>query len=282
MGKVEVNRKLKNKKRKFIILGICLLVACSFCYLQNNMLTVSDYTYASDKVTGDLEGYTIVQISDLHNKRFGRHQEHLLEKISRLAPDMIVITGDLVDSSHMDIEKALEFVEGAIELAPVYYVTGNHEHWLKEEDFHLLMEGLDWTGVVILDNEAQEIKVGNQHFVLLGLDDKSLYDDTLKKMKVNNKELNLLLAHEPQCLSNYSESRVDLVFSGHAHGGQFIVPFIGAVIAPDQGFFPEYTEGMYVKNGTTMVVSRGLGNSVIPLRLFNYPDIVCVTLEKER
>lgn len=193
---------------------------------------------------------------------------------------MIVITGDLVDSSHMDIEKALEFVEGAIELAPVYYVTGNHEHWLKEEDFHLLMEGLDRAGVVILDNEAQEIKVGNQHFVLLGLDDKSLYDDTLKKMKVNNKELNLLLAHEPQCLSNYSESRVDLVFSGHAHGGQLIVPFIGAVIAPDQGFFPEYTEGIYVKNGTTMVVSRGLGNSVIPLRLFNYPDIVCVTLEK--
>lgn len=272
--------KLKNRKRKIVILFICLFIAGFFCYLQNNLLTVSNYIYESEKVSGDLEGYTIVQISDLHNKQFGKHQKRLLKKVNALAPDMIVLTGDLVDSNHTDIEKSLDFVEGAVKIAPVYYVTGNHEYWLEEEDLHFLMERLNRAGVVILDNEAQKIEKGNQHFLLLGLNDKSLCDDTLKEMKVNDGEFNLLLAHEPQCISNYSAKHVDLVFSGHAHGGQFILPFIGAVIAPDQGFLPEYTEGMYTEGRTTMVVSRGLGNSVIPLRLFNYPDIVCVKLEK--
>lgn len=118
--------------------------------------------------------------------------------------------------------------------------------------------------------------------MLVGLDDRHLADETLKSLirDCDSNCLSVVLAHEPQYIEDYSNAGADLVLSGHAHGGQFILPFIGAVVAPDQGLLPEYTEGRYDMNHTTMYVSRGLGNSVIPVRLFNRPEIVCIDLGK--
>lgn len=262
-----------------LIGGIVLIIVFVFCYWQNTMLTVSDYEYSNKKVTKELDGYTIVQISDLHNRRFGKEQKWLLKKIENLKPDMIVITGDLVDSNHTNIEKAQELVQGACQIAPVYYVTGNHEYWLSDEEQKELKDVLEASGVILLENESITITKGTSSFVLSGLNDNSLLGDTLQSMKLDSDKLNILLAHEPQYLSNYSSCGVDLVLSGHAHGGQFILPFIGAVYAPDQGFRPKYTEGRYTAGQTTMFVSRGLGNSVIPVRLFNFPEVVCIRLK---
>lgn len=267
------------KKKKMLIGGIVLIIVFVFCYWQNTMLTVSDYEYSNKKVTKELDGYTIVQISDLHNRRFGKEQKWLLKKIENLKPDMIVITGDLVDSNHTNIEKAQELVQGACQIAPVYYVTGNHEYWLSDEEQKELKDVLEASGVILLENESITITKGTSSFVLSGLNDNSLLGDTLQSMKLDSDKLNILLAHEPQYLSNYSSCGVDLVLSGHAHGGQFILPFIGAVYAPDQGFRPKYTEGRYTAGQTTMFVSRGLGNSVIPVRLFNFPEVVCIRLK---
>ena len=145
----------------------------------------------------------------------------------------------------------------------------------------ILLSGLRASGITILENECVNIDKGDSSFALVGLDDRNLSDNTLANILQDYKsEFTVVLAHEPQYITNYSGEKVDLVMSGHAHGGQFRLPFIGGVVAPDQGFNPQYTEGEYKMKDTTMIVSRGLGNSIIPVRLFNYPEIVCVELKQ--
>ena len=259
-----------------------------FCNFQNKHLETTHYTYAAEQLGADLEGYRIVQISDLHNAKFGKNNQKLVDRIRECEPDMIVLTGDLVDSNHTNVDRAVQFVDEIVKICPVYYVTGNHEYWLEKSEYDELMDGLIGAGVVILDDQVVEISMGDAKFRLVGLDDKSLADGTLGTLLNNaqnvahedseKKEFTVVLAHEPQYLARYAGTGVDLVLSGHAHGGQFRLPFVGGIVAPDQGFFPEYTAGEYYMDGTEMIVSRGLGNSVIPVRLFNYPEIVCVEL----
>ncbi len=270
-------RKLPSKR--IWILMIIALILIPFFLFQNKHLVITNYTYESDKLGTDLDGYRIVQISDLHNATFGKNNRKLLDAIKSCSPDMIVITGDLVDSNHTDVERAVSFVEQAVTIAPVYYVTGNHEYWLTSTDRQQTLQGILSAGAIDLDNLSVPITHGDSSFLLVGLDDHHLVDETLKRLLTNQDELSIVLAHEPQYLQEYADAGADLVLSGHAHGGQFRLPFIGGLIAPDQGFLPEYTSGDYTIADTDMIVSRGLGNSIIPIRLFNYPEIVCVELK---
>lgn len=273
---------MKNLKyKKYVILFIVVIVITIFCFWQNNDIVVSNYVYKAEQISADLSGYTIAQISDLHNKEFGKEQKRLLKILKVENPNLIVITGDIVDSSHTDIDVALEFVKGAVEIAPVYYVTGNHEYWLKADDWDVLMQGLKQCGATILDDEVVEI--GNDRsFYLIGLNDNSLSSNILNELcsNLDSDKLQIVLAHEPQYIINYSEADVNLVLSGHAHGGQIRLPFLGGLVAPDQGIFPKYTSGIYIENNTTMIVSRGLGNSIIPIRIFNRPEVVIVKLQR--
>lgn len=265
-----------------------VIVIILFCNFQNKHLETTHYTYAAEQLGADLEGYRIVQISDLHNAKFGKNNQKLVDRIRECEPDMIVLTGDLVDSNYTNVDRAVQFVDEIVKICPVYYVTGNHEYWLEKSEYDELMDGLIGAGVVILDDQVVEISRGDAKFRLVGLDDKSLADGTLGTLLNNThnvvhedsdeREFTVVLAHEPQYFARYAGTGVDLVLSGHAHGGQFRLPFVGGIVAPDQGFLPEYTAGEYYMNGTEMIVSRGLGNSVIPVRLFNFPEIVCVEL----
>ncbi len=298
-----MNKKnIRSNRKKYIKSAIVLLIVIAlllFCSYQNRHLETTYYTYKAEQLGADLEGYRIVQISDLHNVKFGKNNQKLVDRIRECEPDMIVLTGDLVDSNHTNVDRAVQFVDEIVKICPVYYVTGNHEYWLEKSEYDELMDGLVSAGVVILDNQVVEISRGDAKFRLVGLDDRSLADGTLEALlsdeSIRNnqaeqkeetadnedsgeKELTVVLAHEPQYLARYAGTGVDLVLSGHAHGGQFRLPFVGGIVAPDQGFLPEYTAGEYYMNGTEMIVSRGLGNSVIPVRLFNYPEIVCVDL----
>lgn len=293
---IRSNRKKYIKSALVLLIVIALLLFCSY---QNRHLETTYYTYKAEQLGADLEGYRIVQISDLHNVKFGKNNQKLVDRIRECEPDMIVLTGDLVDSNHTNVDRAVQFVDEIVKICPVYYVTGNHEYWLEKSEYDELMDGLVSARVVILDNQVVEISRGDAKFRLVGLDDRSLADGTLEALlsdeSIRNnqaeqkeetadnedsgeKELTVVLAHEPQYLARYAGTGVDLVLSGHAHGGQFRLPFVGGIVAPDQGFLPEYTAGEYYMNGTEMIVSRGLGNSVIPVRLFNYPEIVCVDL----
>lgn len=280
-GKSKKQKSRNTKKQKYIKLAITLsivIVIILFCNFQNKHLETTHYTYAAEQLGVDLDGYRIVQISDLHNAKFGKNNQKLVDRIRECEPDMIVLTGDLVDSNHTNVDRAVQFVDEIVKICPVYYVTGNHEYWLEKSEYDELMDGLIGAGVVILDDQVVEISRGDAKFRLVGLDDKSLTDGTLEALLSDEKEFTVVLAHEPQYLVRYASSGVDLVLSGHAHGGQFRLPFVGGIVAPDQGFLPEYTAGEYYMNGTEMIVSRGLGNSVIPVRLFNFPEIVCVDL----
>lgn len=270
--------KEKRIKRLCIILIIGLL-CFAFCWYENNHLVVTEYNYYNEKLPEQLDGYRIVMISDLHNAEFGTNNEKLLSRIQELKPDIIVITGDIVDSSHTNIDAAINVTENAMKICPVYYVTGNHEYWLTDDDFEKLKNGMRDVGVKILDNEISYIGTQESTFAIIGLNDKSLQNQTLKNLvQESGGKMTLVLAHEPQYFSQYANAGADLVLAGHAHGGQFRLPFIGGVIAPDQGFAPEYTEGEFFEGNTEMIVSRGLGNSVVPVRLFNDPEIVFIEL----
>ena len=299
-----MNKKnIRSNRKKYIKSAIVLLIVIAlllFCSYQNRHLETTYYTYKAEHLDAEFDGYRIVQISDLHNAKFGKDNQKLVDRIRECEPDMIVLTGDLVDSNHTNVDRAVQFVDEIVKICPVYYVTGNHEYWLEASEYDELMSGLTGAGAVILDDQVVEISRGDAKFRLVGLDDKSLADGTLeallsdesirhdqagqKEETADNedsgeKEFTVVLAHEPQYLARYASAGVDLVLSGHAHGGQFRLPFVGGIVAPDQGFFPEYTAGEYYMDGTEMIVSRGLGNSVIPVRLFNYPEIVCVELK---
>lgn len=272
---------IRSNRKKYIKSAIVLLIVITlllFCNFQNKHLETTHYTYEAEQLGVDLDGYRIVQISDLHNAKFGKNNQKLVDRIRECAPDMIVLTGDLVDSNHTNVDRSVQFVNEIVKICPVYYVTGNHEYWLDTSEYENLMDGVASAGVIILDNQVVEISRWDAKFRLVGLDDKSLADGTLEALLSDEKELTVVLAHEPQYFARYAGTGVDLVLSGHAHGGQFRLPFVGGIVAPDQGFLPEYTAGEYYMNGTEMIVSRGLGNSVIPVRLFNYPEIVCVEL----
>jgi predicted MPP superfamily phosphohydrolase len=271
---------MKKRKKLIIIVVIMALTVC-FCWLQNNRLTVTYYPYENEKISKDWDGCRILQISDLHNKEFGKNNGRLLKKIEQLEPDIILLTGDIVDSNHTDIEAAISFAEQVVNISPTYYVTGNHENWLSEEEKRMLIDSLKSLGVTCLENEAATIEKNHSTISLVGLNDENLSDDTLKCLtdNIDKDNLTVVLAHEPQYFAHYCETDVDLVLSGHAHGGQIRLPFLGGLVAPDQGFLPEYTEGRHTNGATTMIISRGLGNSIIPLRLFNQPEIVCVDLQ---
>lgn len=270
------------KKKKKRALGVILIVVLVlFCIWQNNYLSESTYDYDVSKIDSGLKGLKIVQISDLHNKKFGKDQRKLLEKIENYQPDYIFVTGDVVDANHTNIDVALDFFEGAVEIAPVYFVIGNHEVWLEEEQLSRLREGMEALGVTYLEHECLRVPYGETGFNLMGLDVDNLYGSGLEQCQqaADPEKFTILLAHEPEYFERYCNIGVDLVFAGHAHGGQVRLPFVGGLVAPGQGFLPKYSAGTFTENSTTMVVSRGLGNSIIPVRVFNFPEIVYMELK---
>ena len=188
-----------------------------------------------------------------------------------------------MDCHRTDLAPPMELVRGLAALAPVYYVTGNHEWVLPSRVRGELLAGLEEAGAVVLENRTASIRSGEGGFTLLGLSDKNLTDGTLEELMggVPAGELAVLLAHQPQHWDRYAAAGADLVFSGHAHGGQVRLPLAGGLYAPGQGVLPALTEGVHTAGGSALVISRGLGNSTFPLRLFNRPEVVALTLRAE-
>ncbi len=241
---------------------------------ENTHFVITNYEYKDPKVPREMDGLRLLQISDLHNQSFGKENRRLLEAVRQCEADGIMITGDLIDSTFTNPQKALAFAEELVKIAPVYYCTGNHEHRMSAKDLRLFLQGLSALGVRVLSDEAIDFYGGT----LVGLKDPSSQKHTLKRILKDRKEdsFTLLLSHKPHYFENYLEA--DLVLSGHAHGGQIYIPFLGGFIAPGQGYFPKYTKGFYTMENTTMLVSRGIGNSHRIPRVFNPPELVIVTL----
>ncbi|MGB3259271.1 metallophosphoesterase [Paenisporosarcina sp.] len=264
------------------LLKVIFAIACliGFLYVNNHWLTVSHHTLASPEIPSTFDGYRIVQISDLHDATFGENQQRLVNKIKKEKPHMIVITGDLIDSNRYDLPNSLALIDKIVELTDVYYVTGNHE--VATNDVEHIKEELRTRGVRVLSNETLNITRDGMSISLTGIDD-PLTGATAAQMigasNVPNDAFSILLAHRPEDFQTYKDAGIDATFTGHAHGGQFRLPYVGGLVAPGQGYFPTYTAGIHEEDQSTLIVSRGLGNSIIPIRLFNLPEIVVVTLK---
>ncbi len=266
--------------KKFI--GAVFMLA-AYLYWQDNSIMVTKYEYQSKKVPQSFYGYRIVQISDLQNKVFGKNHKKLIDIVKKQHPDGIIITGDLLDRNRTNVSSVIELITEIINIAPVYYVSGNHEH--QSGKYNELISALKQNGVFVLENDKQIITKQNETISILGIKDKSVnanYQKVLSVLSnVEKTDFQILLSHRPELLSVYSQYDIDVVFTGHAHGGQIRIPFIGGVFAPHQGFFPKYTSGIHTQNNTTMIISRGLGNSTFPFRINNRPELVVVTLVGE-
>ena len=254
----------------------------------NTALVTANVLVCSNGIPEAFDAYKIVQISDLHDAQIGENNEKLIAMTAENEPDCIVLTGDFVDSSRFHPERSLSVAESLVKIAPVYYVSGNHEAILPDEDYQALTDGLRGLGVCVLEDESAELTRDGQSIRLIGLTDIGFHPGTLEEKKdalrtalsalLPEDEFSVTLAHRPELMDVYTECGAPLVLSGHAHGGQIRLPGIGGLIAPGQGLFPKYTDGKYEENGTTLVVSRGIGNSVLPLRVNDRPQIVVVQL----
>ena len=279
----------KPNKKTVLIVSVLVILCLGIWTLWGNIaLEVNEYEIVSDRIPEAFAGFRIAQVSDLHNKDFGEGYGQLLTLLSEINPDIIVVTGDLIDSRQTDLDIALEFAWQAGKIARVYYVSGNHEARVPE--YEDLKTGLVKAGVVILENQKIQITREGESITLMGIEDPSFQEDYLfgdsesvarqaiENLQNESDGYTILLSHRPELFDLFVETEMDLVFSGHAHGGQFRLPFIGGLVAPNQGFFPKYYVGQFTEENTTMIVSRGVGNSIIPIRFNNRPEIVLVTL----
>lgn len=282
------------KKKKFIMLSVVAAIIFALVVWiawGNSALELNTYTISSSHLPESFDGYRIAHVSDLHNTEMGKDNEKLLAMLRDAVPDMIAITGDLIDSRNTDIEVALQFVREAVKIAPCYYVTGNHEARVNE--YGELKAGMEAAGVIVLEDARTEISLEGDTITLIGVNDPSyqtdyLFGDSetvmstkLEELHTDNDGFTILLSHRPELFDTYADHDIDLILSGHAHGGQFRLPFIGGLVAPNQGLFPEYDAGIYTEDNTNMLVSRGIGNSILPFRINNRPEMILIELQAE-
>ena len=284
---------MKRCKRKRNIILVCIgavsAILVFWAIWGNTALMVNEISISSNHLPTPFSGYRIAHVSDLHNAELGEDNATLLQMLSDSRPDIITITGDLIDAQHTDIEIALSFAQEAMKIAPTYYVTGNHE--ASSSQYGILKAGLEAAGITVLEDEIVYLERDGEAIALLGLADPNftikgdlfgevpaMVSTKLKNMLEQDNMYSVLLSHRPELFEAYAAYGVDLVLSGHAHGGQFRLPFVGGLIAPDQGLFPQYDAGLYTDGNTNMIVSRGLGNSIIPVRFNNRPEIVLIEL----
>ncbi len=274
-----------------VISAAAVVLMILFCRFQNNKIDVTEYTVYSKDVENNL---TFVQLSDMHSKPF----YEAVKKTESINPDAVLITGDFINDKGKNKEKMLEIAERLLKTAPVFYITGNHERRL--ENFESLMNELRNTGFQVLLNDISEEIMNGNTITILGLDENQAgfkdyaarrkgtfkYRDMSPLFRQFEKHngFKIVLSHFPENFeavkeNNYSQYDFDVQLSGHAHGGQFILPFIGPVFSPGQGLFPKYARGSF-GGRPKLIVSRGLGNAEFPLRLFNHPEIVVLKVKK--
>lgn len=281
--------KTKGKKHRgrgcLTALIILALIAAAAAFLikdSRDDLEISRYEVKSQKLPESFDGFKIVQLSDLHGAEFGEDGMGLVEKVKELEPDIIALTGDFV-TDEGDLVAVEKLAARLVKLCPVYFVSGNHEFGsglaVKVRNI------LERAGVKYLSNEYLTISRGEDGILLGGVEDPLAYADMLSPDELAQKmndaapdAFKILLGHRNYWMTEYPELPVDLIFCGHAHGGLIRIPGVGGLIGTDRRLFPDFDAGQFNNGRYTLIVSRGLGNSVSIPRVFNRPEIVCVEL----
>lgn len=268
---------------------ILIITAAVVIYFSNKRIDLTCYDVYDKRLPEGFDGAKIVQVSDLHNNVFGKRNEQLIKKIKQIKPDYIFITGDFLDARKTKFSVCEQLAENLSSIAPTYYCTGNHEvrimHFLEK-----LEKKFRSYGITNLRNKSVWLRRKGSMIRLSGADDPSFFKGVYEREDkeqilsgildslVCRESYNILLSHKPGFYNCYENAGFELVFSGHAHGGQFRLPGNIPLYVPDMGMFPKYVQGVSRINNTILVVSRGLGQSIIPFRINNSPELVAVTL----
>ena len=251
-----------------IAAAIVLILTAAF-FLENKRIHVTHTVIAHEKVN---HGFTVVQVSDLHNVSFGQNQERLIREITEAKPDSILVTGDLFNRKRKKACKnSFAFVREAVKICPVFFAEGNHECALTETGEEYI-DSIRKMGVIVLRDEFIDLP----EYRLIGLRQYASLE-TLSAM-LSEHSLNVVMAHRPELFPIYAGTGADVILSGHAHGGQIRIRRRG-LYAPQQGFFPRYSEGIYRSGKSLMFVSRGLGNTIPVPRIFNTPELCVISFE---
>ncbi|MBQ3100543.1 MAG: metallophosphoesterase [Clostridia bacterium] len=282
-------------KRKVLIKFIIFLLLCAgligWTVWGNTTFGITRVTVEDEEIPESFSGYKIVHISDLHNDEFGEGNSELLMAVGKEKPDIIAVTGDVLDSYDPQYQIGIDFMTALAGIAPTYYVGGNHE--VRLNYFSRFYPEMEAAGVVIAENKAIDLTRGDDSITLYGAEEYSMitrYSSTEDRVSQFRQKLeavysddgfSLLLSHHPELADVYSDIGYDLVLSGHAHGGQVRLPFVGGLFSPGQGVLPRYDSGVYDLDGSLMIVSRGLGNSRFPFRVNNRPEIIVIELQSK-
>jgi uncharacterized protein len=270
----------KYKKRIVLALGILFILSTAGKVIYDtNVFKVNRVEFQTNKIPTGSE-ISILQISDVHNKVFGDNNEKLIETVKKIDTDLIVLTGDLIDRKTTDFSNVFSLVEELKVINPnTFFVTGNHE-W---ENIYMeeLLVGLEERGVTMLNNRNTQVTLGEATINLVGIDNESTNHENMSLAfdDVNRDFYTVLLSHSPGVIEKYKDIPTDLILSGHTHGGQVRIPLFGAVVAPDQGFFPELDKGIFKIGGEQyLYIDSGLGTSVAPLRFWNQSQMSLVQI----
>ena len=295
------------KTWKILIIPAVVLASVIFFRVQTGWLQTSEFVISSPKVPEAFDGFKILQLSDLHSARFGDNNNALLRRIDAAKPDIIVMTGDMLNSQRDRGEVILDLVSRLTGAYPVYYISGNHEQIAA---FLARQEGLDWydrfvhelqnRGAQLLDNRRVELEAKGARINLCGLliplpfykgKNVASYEGEARFSpehivealgSLNREEFNILMAHNPAHFAEYAAWGADLVLAGHTHGGIIRIPFLKGLLSPEIAFFPEYDAGMFTMEQSTMVVSRGLGSVPLGIRVFNCPELCLIKLQSAK
>jgi len=287
------------KKRFLIFFMIFILCGClGIWFLYASMpetFVETEYYVNNDSVMSTIR---IAHLSDVHNKEYGEDNVELIQAVKEASPDLIFITGDLISREDEDINPAIHLVEQLASIAPVYFSYGNHELMNEERYGREIGAKVEAAGAIVMDYVYQDIDVRGQELRIGGLygycvpekyletnEASPLECDFLREFQDTDRTT-LLLVHMPYSwleLDGLNEWNIDIIFSGHSHGGQMELPLLGPVYAPDQGWFPDRVAGKFTSDdgSSTLVVSRGLGDSVKIPRMNNDWELVVVEVSGE-
>lgn len=259
---------------KKIYIFICSILSVFLASGFYSKLEVTKYEYINPELPDNFDEFRIAHITDLHCKKFGSHQKDLLEKLNEINPDVIFLTGDMIDGNHKSIEPVKDLIAGAANIAPIYAVSGNHESDNSSYE-HELNNIYREYNVKVLDSKSTSIHIGSDSIYIYGSTKTTNFSSLPKTVSTN---FNILLYHYSNLFDSIPLKRYNLIFSGHTHGGIIRIPFVGGLLGNDGSLFPKYDSGLFTKSTSTMISSRGLGQSFLP-RFFNRPELVLTVLK---
>ncbi len=275
-----------------VVFLLILLILKALIYISKNCLKIKKYTVKNDKIPKDFNGYKIVHLTDVHSKIYGENNIEVISKIKSINPDIVVMTGDIISQCEKDIDRFISMYKDIYINYPTYYSIGNHERKLGIKKYKYYLNQLSKLGVHVIVNGTEKIYKGDSYVVINALkfrenmQSKVLTEERREKYikymknkldRVQENEYNILLAHDPENFKLYKELGVDLVLSGHVHGGLIRIGKI-CLLSPRRKFFPKYAYGMTKEENTTIITSSGMGAARLDIRLFNRPELVEIKL----